>query len=59
MKRFQVTSVDNREPPSTRNEVQLNAYNLYSQTNANNGIIPITNSDVESSRKFSFAHLTR
>lgn len=57
MKRFQVTSVDN--PPGTQNEVQLNAYNLYPQSNANNGKIPITNSDVESSRKFSFAQLTR
>lgn len=61
MKRFQVTSVDsnNQETPGTKNEVQLNAYKLYSQSNANNGKIPITNSDVESSRKFSFAHLTR
>lgn len=61
MKRFQVTSVDsnNHETPGTKNEVQLNAYNLYTQSNPNNGKITNINSDVESSRKFSFAQLTR
>ncbi len=56
MKRFQVTSVDSNNPemPGTKNEVQLNAYNLYTQPNSNNGKI-----DVESPRKFSFAQLTR
>lgn len=67
MKRFQVTSVDsnNRETSGTKNEVQLNAYNLYSQSNASNGKFTIAtpHQDVpphqETSRKFSFAHLTR
>lgn len=61
MKRFQVTSVDSNteETPGTNNEVQLNAYNLYTQNNGNNGRITVPNIDVESSRKFSFAQLTR
>lgn len=57
MKRFQVTSVDQETNNGPKNEVQINACNLFSQSNGNNG--KITNSDVESSRKFSFAQLTR
>lgn len=59
MKRFQVTNVDNRETPGTNNEVQLNAYNLYSQANATNGKTTVPIIDIESARKFSFAQLTR
>lgn len=62
MKRFQVTSVDSNNgdtPPGTKNEVQLNAYNLHTQSNMINGKSNSTNGDVENSRKFSFAQLTR
>lgn len=61
MKRFQVNAVDSNdlETPGTKNEVQLNAYNLYSQSSGNNVKLPITNNDVDNSRKFSFAQLTR
>ncbi|KAG4075171.1 hypothetical protein HA402_006188 [Bradysia odoriphaga] len=60
MKRFQVTSVDgNNQEAGTKNEVQLNAYNLYSPSNPISGKFTNTNSDVEAARKFSFAQLTR